>query len=161
MRAAVAAGADEIDMVIDRGAFLSGDYENEDGVYRLPEFEEDSVLETRGIIPDHQIRPNTLERVSLRANLGANVSADADLQPAAHCPPAGTARGDQHMSGPVRWIASDILWPLHVVEDQQPARAAAERPPRTPQLSSLGSRMTIERSIGSMPISPSLRTRAR
>ena len=60
--------------------YLSGDYENEDGVYRLPAFEEDSVLETRGTIPDHQIRPNTLERVSLRANLGANVSADADIQ---------------------------------------------------------------------------------
>jgi TonB-linked SusC/RagA family outer membrane protein len=60
--------------------YLSGDYENEDGVYRLPAFEEDSVLETRGTIPDHQIRPNTLERVSLRANLGANVSSDADIQ---------------------------------------------------------------------------------
>ena len=60
--------------------YLSGDYENEDGVYRLPEFEEDSVLGARGLVPDHQIRPNTLERVSLRANLGANVSADADVQ---------------------------------------------------------------------------------
>jgi TonB-linked SusC/RagA family outer membrane protein len=60
--------------------YLSGDYENEDGVYRLPEFEEDSVRETRGSVLDNQLRPNTLERVSLRANLGANVSADADIQ---------------------------------------------------------------------------------
>jgi TonB-linked SusC/RagA family outer membrane protein len=60
--------------------YLSGDYENEDGVYRLPDFEEDSVLELRGEVPEHQIRPNTLERVSLRANLGANVAADADVQ---------------------------------------------------------------------------------
>jgi TonB-linked SusC/RagA family outer membrane protein len=60
--------------------YLSGDYENEDGVYRLPGFEEDSVREIRGEVPDHQLRPNTLERVSLRANLGANVSADADIQ---------------------------------------------------------------------------------
>jgi len=60
--------------------YLSGDYENEDGVYRLPQFEEDSVQETRGTVPGYQLRPNTLERLNLRANLGANVSADADLQ---------------------------------------------------------------------------------
>ncbi len=60
--------------------YLSGDYENEDGVFRLPEAEEDSVREVRGTVPDHQLRPNTLERVSLRANVGANVSADADVQ---------------------------------------------------------------------------------
>ena len=60
--------------------YLSGDYENEDGVFRLPEFEEDSIREALGSVPDHQLRPNTLERVSLRANLGANVSADADIQ---------------------------------------------------------------------------------
>ena len=60
--------------------YLSGDYENEDGVFRLPQFEEDSVAEVRGTVPDYQLRPNTLERVNLRANLGANVSANADLQ---------------------------------------------------------------------------------
>ncbi|HWB43318.1 MAG TPA: carboxypeptidase regulatory-like domain-containing protein, partial [Gemmatimonadales bacterium] len=60
--------------------YLSGDYEQEDGVYRLPEFEEDSVREIRGLVPDNQIRPNALERVSLRANLGANLSTDADVQ---------------------------------------------------------------------------------
>jgi TonB-linked SusC/RagA family outer membrane protein len=60
--------------------YLSGDYESEDGVYRLPEFEEDSVRAARGTVPDYQVRPNTLERLNLRANLGANVSADADLQ---------------------------------------------------------------------------------
>jgi TonB-linked SusC/RagA family outer membrane protein len=60
--------------------YLSGDYETEDGVYRLPKFEEDSVREVRGTVPEHQLRPNALERLSLRANVGANVSADADLQ---------------------------------------------------------------------------------
>jgi TonB-linked SusC/RagA family outer membrane protein len=60
--------------------YLSGDYENEDGVYRLPRFEEDSIRSVRGFVPENQIRPNALERLSLRANLGANVSADADLQ---------------------------------------------------------------------------------
>jgi TonB-linked SusC/RagA family outer membrane protein len=60
--------------------YLSGDYENEDGVFHLPDFEADSVRQARGFLPDNQLRPNTLERVSVRANLGANVSADADVQ---------------------------------------------------------------------------------
>jgi TonB-linked SusC/RagA family outer membrane protein len=60
--------------------YLSGDYENEDGVFRLPQFEEDSVAGVRGTVPGYQLRPNTLERLNLRANLGANVSANADLQ---------------------------------------------------------------------------------
>ncbi len=60
--------------------YLSGDYEQEDGVYRLPAFEEDSIRTARGDVPETQIRPNALERVSVRANIGANVSADADLQ---------------------------------------------------------------------------------
>jgi TonB-dependent SusC/RagA subfamily outer membrane receptor len=37
--------------------YLSGDYENEDGVYRLPDFEADSVAEVRGEVPDNQLRP--------------------------------------------------------------------------------------------------------
>jgi len=60
--------------------YLSADYEDEDGVYRLPKFEEDSIRADRGFLPDNQIRPNTLERVSLRANVGANVHANADIQ---------------------------------------------------------------------------------
>jgi TonB-linked SusC/RagA family outer membrane protein len=60
--------------------YLSADYENEDGVYRLPAFEEDSIRADRGFVPDHQLRPNTLERVSLRANVGANVHSNADIQ---------------------------------------------------------------------------------
>jgi TonB-linked SusC/RagA family outer membrane protein len=60
--------------------YFSGDYEHENGVYRLPAFEEDSIREERGFVPDNQIRPNTLERLSLRANVGANLSPKADLQ---------------------------------------------------------------------------------
>lgn len=60
--------------------YFSGDYESENGVYRLPGFEEDSVRQARGFIPDNQLRPNTLERLSLRANVGANVAASADVQ---------------------------------------------------------------------------------
>ncbi|HET7424367.1 MAG TPA: TonB-dependent receptor plug domain-containing protein, partial [Gemmatimonadales bacterium] len=60
--------------------FLSGDYENEDGVFRLPALEEDSVRSVDGTVPDNQLRPNTLTRLNLRANVGANVSANADIQ---------------------------------------------------------------------------------
>jgi TonB-linked SusC/RagA family outer membrane protein len=60
--------------------FLSGDYENEDGVFRLPALEEDSVRQVDGTVPDNQLRPNTLTRLNLRANVGANVSANADVQ---------------------------------------------------------------------------------
>jgi TonB-linked SusC/RagA family outer membrane protein len=60
--------------------YLSGDYENEDGVYRLPTAEEDSVREVRGDVLDNHLRPNALEKVNVRANLGANISADADIQ---------------------------------------------------------------------------------
>jgi TonB-dependent starch-binding outer membrane protein SusC len=60
--------------------YLSGDWESEDGVYRLPGIEEDSIREQRGFVPQNQIRPNALERLSLRANLGTNLSSNADLQ---------------------------------------------------------------------------------
>ena len=42
---------------------VGGDYENEDGVFRLPQFEEDSVRTLLGTVPGNQIRPNALERV--------------------------------------------------------------------------------------------------
>jgi TonB-linked SusC/RagA family outer membrane protein len=60
--------------------FLSGSYENEDGVFRLPRIEEDSIRNALGSVPATQIRPNALERTSIRANLGANVSRNSDLQ---------------------------------------------------------------------------------
>jgi TonB-linked SusC/RagA family outer membrane protein len=59
--------------------YLSADYEQEDGVFRLPRFEEDSIRALRGEVPDNQIRPNALERVNLRANLGTNLSQNAEL----------------------------------------------------------------------------------
>jgi TonB-linked SusC/RagA family outer membrane protein len=59
--------------------YFSADYENEDGVFRLPRFEEDSVRALRGEVADNQIRPNALERVNLRANVGANISQNAEL----------------------------------------------------------------------------------
>jgi len=59
--------------------FISAGYENEDGVFRLSQIEEDSVRGAVGTVPDNQIRPNTLERWSLRTNLGANGSRNSDL----------------------------------------------------------------------------------
>jgi TonB-linked SusC/RagA family outer membrane protein len=60
--------------------YLSATYESEDGVFRLPTIEEDSIRNAFGTVPDNQIRPNTLTRTSVRANLGANVSRNSDIQ---------------------------------------------------------------------------------
>ena len=60
--------------------FVSATYENENGVFRLPKYEEDSIRNTLGSVPKTQIRPNALERTSLRTNLGLNVSPKSDLQ---------------------------------------------------------------------------------
>jgi TonB-linked SusC/RagA family outer membrane protein len=61
--------------------FLAAGYETEDGVFRLPAQEEDSVRRANnGAIPKTQIRPNALSKLSVRANLGANVSKTADVQ---------------------------------------------------------------------------------
>ena len=59
--------------------FISGTYENEIGPFRLPKFEEDSVRETRGTVPDNQLRPNALEKFGVRANVHANVSQTFDV----------------------------------------------------------------------------------
>ena len=59
--------------------FVSGTYENEIGPFRLPKFEEDSILETRGTVPDHQVRPNALEKYGVRGNVHANVSPSFDV----------------------------------------------------------------------------------
>jgi TonB-linked SusC/RagA family outer membrane protein len=60
--------------------YVGGEYESEDGVFRLPRLEEDSIHSAFGSVPANQLRPNALERVSLRANLGANVGKNSDLQ---------------------------------------------------------------------------------
>ena len=59
--------------------YLSAGYESEDGVFRLPRFEEDSIRQLLGSVPQTQIRPNALERLSLRANLTGNVAKNADV----------------------------------------------------------------------------------
>jgi TonB-linked SusC/RagA family outer membrane protein len=59
--------------------FVSGAYENEIGPFRLPAFEEDSIRAARGDVPDNQIRPNALEKYSVRGNVHANVSPSFDV----------------------------------------------------------------------------------
>jgi TonB-linked SusC/RagA family outer membrane protein len=59
--------------------FVSGTYENEIGPFRLPQFELDSIVNTRGSIPDNQVRPNALEKFGARANIVANVSKTFDV----------------------------------------------------------------------------------
>ncbi|HVD33756.1 MAG TPA: SusC/RagA family TonB-linked outer membrane protein, partial [Gemmatimonadales bacterium] len=59
--------------------FLSAQYESEDGVFRLPRIEEDSIRSALGSVPSNQIRPNALDRTSVRANLTTNLSKKSDL----------------------------------------------------------------------------------
>jgi TonB-linked SusC/RagA family outer membrane protein len=69
----VSGGGDQVNY------FVSGSYENELGPFRLPQFEEDSILASRGSVPDNQRRPNGLEKFGVRANMTANVSETFDV----------------------------------------------------------------------------------
>ena len=62
--------------------FLSGEYEQERGVYKMPEFEINRLKTERGVgsLPDEQVYPNALERVNLRSNLAAQITSNADIQ---------------------------------------------------------------------------------
>jgi TonB-linked SusC/RagA family outer membrane protein len=59
--------------------FVAGSYENEIGPFRLPQFELDSIVQSRGSVPDNQVRPNALEKFGARANISANVSKTFDV----------------------------------------------------------------------------------
>jgi TonB-linked SusC/RagA family outer membrane protein len=54
--------------------FFSGEYEDEVGIYELPDSARRAILETTGSINEQRERPNRFERVSLRANVGAQVA---------------------------------------------------------------------------------------
>jgi TonB-linked SusC/RagA family outer membrane protein len=61
--------------------YVSAEYEGEVGVYKLRGFDFDSVSDaTLGNIPEEQLRPNELDKLTLRANGMAKVSSNADLQ---------------------------------------------------------------------------------
>jgi TonB-linked SusC/RagA family outer membrane protein len=59
--------------------FLSGEYEGETGVYKVPRFDIERLNRTVGSIPGNQLRPNSLYRANLRANLNLNFSEKADV----------------------------------------------------------------------------------
>lgn len=59
--------------------YVSGEYENEQGVYRLPQAEEDSIRALRGDVAANVLRPNALEKVSVRSNIRARVATNADI----------------------------------------------------------------------------------
>ncbi len=61
--------------------FVSGEYEAEEGVLRMPDIDQARISAERGgvAIPKEQIRPNALARASFRANGGVAVSSNADI----------------------------------------------------------------------------------
>lgn len=54
--------------------YLSGEYEDEVGVLELSDSLQNVVRESGSELLDSRVRPNTLERVTLRANLGAQLA---------------------------------------------------------------------------------------
>ena len=61
--------------------FVSGDWENENGLLRMPDSERDSLFKERGIdhIPRRQQIPNQLTKTSLRSNLGLTLSQTSEV----------------------------------------------------------------------------------
>jgi TonB-linked SusC/RagA family outer membrane protein len=61
--------------------YVSAEYEGEVGVYKLRGFDFDSVRDaTLNNIPKEQLRPNDLNKLSLRANGTSKLGSNADLQ---------------------------------------------------------------------------------
>lgn len=62
--------------------FLSGEWEREVGTFELPDTTRLRLTDERGTLPGNLIRPNRLERVSVRANIGARPSETINLDAA-------------------------------------------------------------------------------
>ncbi|HYW33421.1 MAG TPA: SusC/RagA family TonB-linked outer membrane protein, partial [Gemmatimonas sp.] len=62
--------------------FISGETENETGVYRMPQREIDRLTLERGVgsLPSFQVRPNALARNSIRANLSSQLADNLFVQ---------------------------------------------------------------------------------
>ena len=59
--------------------FVSGEYEDETGTFKLPEHEKARLLTTRSEL-DHWVeRPNTMDKVSLRTNVNANLTSATEV----------------------------------------------------------------------------------
>jgi TonB-linked SusC/RagA family outer membrane protein len=60
--------------------FFSGEFERERGTYALPDTTLDSLMVVKGgRVPETQIHPNSLERVSLRTNVRSQLRNNADV----------------------------------------------------------------------------------
>jgi len=59
--------------------FLSGEYEGETGVYKVPRFDIERLNATVGRIPGEQLRPNSLYRANVRANVNVSFSPKSDV----------------------------------------------------------------------------------
>ena len=59
--------------------FLSGEFEGEDGILKLPDFERSRLNSINKGIPDYQDKPNTLNRKTGRANVNISPSQQLDL----------------------------------------------------------------------------------
>jgi TonB-dependent SusC/RagA subfamily outer membrane receptor len=62
--------------------FLSGEFENEAGTFKLPDAERDRLFTARGVteLPKSTFRPNVNRRVSLRSNLSTHLRENLDVQ---------------------------------------------------------------------------------
>lgn len=62
--------------------FISGEWENEAGTFKLPAAELDRLFTTRNVseLPSSTLRPNTNRRVSLRTNLSTHLRENLDVQ---------------------------------------------------------------------------------
>lgn len=61
--------------------FAAAEFEKEDGTYELPAFYTELLQETSPDLPvDNQVTPNDLERVSVRANVGAEIAPGLHIQ---------------------------------------------------------------------------------
>ncbi len=64
--------------------YVSGEWEDELGQTKMPQFAADSLTALRQIsaVPDNQLRPNALRRTSIRANVATNPTSRIDLEAA-------------------------------------------------------------------------------
>ena len=62
--------------------FVSGEFENEAGTFRLPDSEFDRLTTARAVteLPSNVLRPNTNRRISLRTNLSTHLRDNLDVQ---------------------------------------------------------------------------------
>src|SRR6266699_3180553 len=60
--------------------FVSGDFERELGYLKMPAFDQQRLEAERGTaIPDYQLRPNALRKVSLRGNIASDFGEKGDI----------------------------------------------------------------------------------